>query len=78
VAGDKSPSLQFSLSKSIPFRTEGRHLQLRAELFSLFNHPNFDIPSHTLDAPTFGMVLSASAYGSKPPRQVKLNLRYAF
>ena len=78
MAGDKSPSLQFSLSKSIPFRTEGRRLQLRAELLNLFNHPNFDIPSHTLDAPTSGTVLSANAYGSKPPRQVQLGLRYAF
>ncbi|MGD0199764.1 MAG: TonB-dependent receptor [Bryobacteraceae bacterium] len=71
-------NLDFSLSKSISFRKEGRRLQLRAELFNLFNHPNFDIPSHTLDAPTFGMVLSANAYGSKPPRQVQLGLRYAF
>lgn len=71
-------NLDFSLAKNIPFRTEGRRLQLRAECFNLSNHPNFDIPNHSMDAPTFGQVLSANAYGTKPPRQIQLGLKYVF
>jgi hypothetical protein len=70
--------LDFSLVKKVPFRKEGRQLQLRAEFFNLLNHSNFDIPSRTLGSPTFGEVLSANLYGNKPPRQIQLGLKFVF
>ena len=57
---------------------ENHRLQLRGDFFNLFNHPNFDIPSHVLGASTFGEVLSSNAYGNKPPRQIQVSVRYSF
>jgi hypothetical protein len=71
-------NLDVSLVKNMPFRTEGRRLQLRAEVFNLLNHPNFDIPNRLTGTPAFGRVLSANRFGNKPPRQLQLGFRYAF
>jgi hypothetical protein len=78
LTGPGFTNLDFALSKAIPFRREGQRLQIRGEFFNLLNHPNFDIPNHTFGAPTFGEVLSANAYGNKPPRQIQLGLKYIF
>ena len=59
-------------------RREDHILQFRGDFFNLFNHPNFDVPSHVLGSSNFAKVLSANAYGTKPPRQIQLSLRYAF
>ena len=53
-------------------------LQLRAELFNLFNHPNFDGPDRVFDSPTFGSFVSANAYGNRPPRQLQIGIRFSF
>jgi hypothetical protein len=71
-------NLDFSLLKDIPFRHEGRRLQLRFEFFNLFNIPHFDIPGGTFSGSGFGVVQSANKYGSKPPRQIQLGLKYIF
>jgi len=78
LIGPAFSNLDFSLSKSIPLRTENHRLQIRGEFFNLTNHPNLDIPNHVLGSPTFGQVLSANAYGNKPPRQIQLGLKYIF
>jgi len=78
LTGPGFTNLDFALVKTIPLHAEKHRLQLRGEFFNLFNHPNFDIPNHTFGAPTFGQVLSANAYGDKPPRQIQVGLRYAF
>jgi len=78
LLGPGTANLDFSLVKSIPFRTEGHRLQLRGEFFNLFNHPNFDIPNHVFGASTFGEVFSENAYGNKPPRQIQVGLKYIF
>jgi hypothetical protein len=71
--------------------SEDRRLQFRGDFFNLFNHPNFDIPSHVFacppqpqacgtpyGGPSFARVLSANSYGNKPPRQIQLSARYIF
>lgn len=78
LTGPGFTDLDYALFKSFPLRGEGRHLQLRGEFFNIFNHPNFDIPSHTFAAANFGQVLSANAYGNRPPRQVQVGLKYVF
>src|SRR6202167_3439718 len=70
--------VDFSMYKNIMLRSESHRLQLRAEAFNLFNHPNFDIPNHVFGDPNFGLVQSENAYGNKPPRQVQLGLKYIF
>jgi hypothetical protein len=71
-------NLDFSVLKDIPFRHEGRRLEFRAEFFNLFNIPHFDIPADTFGTPAFSEVLSANKYGSRPPRQIQLGLKYIF
>jgi hypothetical protein len=85
VIGPGLNNLDFSLLKDIPFRHEGRRLQLRFEFFNVLNIPHFDIPggafaltSNSETVQGFGMVQSASKYGNKPPRQIQLGLKYVF
>ena len=71
-------NLDFSMYKNILLHKETNRLQLRGEVFNLFNHPNFDLPNHVFGDPTFGEVLSANEYGNKPPRQIQLGVKYIF
>jgi hypothetical protein len=91
LTGPGFTNLDFSLAKSIPLRADSHRLQFRGEFFNLLNHPNFDIPNHTFDLPAcaqnnnllcpagnYGSILSANAYGDKPPRQIQLSVKYIF
>jgi len=78
LTGPPFANLDFALFKNFPFRRESRRLQLRGEFFNIFNHPNFDIPSHVFGSANFGEVLSANAYGNRPPRQIQIGLKYVF
>jgi len=71
-------NLDFSMLKEIPFRHEGRQLQLRFEFFNLLNIPHFDIPGDTFGTPALSEVQSANKYGTRPPRQIQLGLKYIF
>jgi hypothetical protein len=71
-------NFDLSLAKNVSLRGERHRLQLRADFFNVFNHPNFDTPSRTFQSPIFGAVQSANAYGNKPPRQIQVGLKYAF
>jgi hypothetical protein len=76
-----APGLQntdISLLKEVPVRGENHRLQFRADIFNLFNRPNFDTPSRMFESPTFGAVQSANIFGTKPPRQIQLGLKYTF
>ncbi|HXG68700.1 MAG TPA: TonB-dependent receptor, partial [Blastocatellia bacterium] len=53
--------------------TEELKLQIRAEFFNLFNHPNFDLPDNFLGSPTFGRILSAQS-----PRHIQFGLKLLF
>jgi hypothetical protein len=50
----------FSLFKNTLI-TERLNMQLRAEFFNVFNHPNFGVPGRTINQPTFGVITGASA-----------------
>ena len=78
LIGPGTHNLDLALSRSIPLRSERHRLEVRGDLFNLFNHPNYDVPSRILDTPTFARVLTENAYGNKPPRQVQLSLKYVF
>lgn len=53
--------------------TERVNLQLRAEFFNLFNHPNFNLPDNFLGSPTFGVISSA-----REPRHIQFGLKLLF
>jgi hypothetical protein len=78
LTGPAFANVDFSVYKNIMLRTESHRLQLRAEVFNLFNHPNFDLPNHVFESPNFGQVMSENAYGGKPPRQIQIGIKYIF
>ena len=53
--------------------SEQFNLQLRAEFFNLFNHPNFNLPDNFLGSPTFGRISSA-----RDPRHVQFGVKMLF
>ncbi|MBC7911270.1 MAG: TonB-dependent receptor, partial [Pyrinomonadaceae bacterium] len=53
--------------------SERFNLQLRAEFFNLFNHPNFNLPDNFLGSPTFGQILSAQS-----PRHIQFGAKLLF
>jgi len=76
VNGPDFINTDFSLIKHfmLPFE-EGARLDLRAECFNLFNHPQFGLPGADLNSPaTFGVVNSTV----NNPRLLQLALRLTF
>jgi len=65
-------NVNFSLLKNTSI-SEGLNLQLRAEFFNLFNHPNFDLPDNFLGSPTFGTISSA-----RDPRHIQFGVKLLF
>jgi hypothetical protein len=65
-------NLNFSLVKNTAIK-ENINLQLRAEFFNLFNHPNFGLPDNFLGSPSFGSILSADS-----PRRIQFGLKLVF
>jgi hypothetical protein len=53
--------------------SERLNLQLRAEFFNLFNHPNFNLPDNFLGSPTFGRISSA-----RDPRHIQFGVKLLF
>ena len=64
--------VSFSMIKDSHLR-ESIRLQLRAEFFNFFNHPNFDLPDIFLGSPTFGLIFSA-----QNPRRIQFGLKLIF
>jgi hypothetical protein len=59
---------------------EGMRIELRAEMFNLFNHPRFAQPNSLLGDPLFGTITSDNLYGSalETPRFFQFGLRFEF
>ena len=53
--------------------TEKVTLEFRAELFNLFNHPNFSAPGSTVGSSTAGQLTSAAS-----PRDIQFGLKLSF
>jgi hypothetical protein len=64
-------NVNFALTRKVAL-TRGA-LQLRLEVFNLFNTTNFDLPDNFLGSPTFGQILSAGA-----PRRFQLGIKYLY
>jgi hypothetical protein len=76
VSGPGFVNTDFSLIKHFPlsFR-EGARLDFRAEVFNLFNHPQFGLPNSDFNSPaTFGVVNSTV----NNPRLFQFALKVAF
>lgn len=66
-------NVDFSIFKS--FRIgERATVQFRTEFFSLFNHPNFDVPVNDINSPVAGRILQTRL----PARQIQFGLKILF
>jgi hypothetical protein len=72
LVGPGYQNFNASLVKNAQF-SESISLQLRAEAFNLFNHPNFNLPDNFLGSPTFGRILSAQS-----PRHLQFGVKLLF
>jgi hypothetical protein len=71
-------NFDFAIMKDFRLPGDKKLVQVRAEAFNLFNHPNFDAPNRNFDSSRFGELFSANTYGNKPPRQIQLGLKFVF
>jgi Carboxypeptidase regulatory-like domain len=79
VIGPGFNNVDLSATKDFRF-AGGPRLQFRADVFDVFNHPNFGPPGNIVGSPTFGMItrtrLPTGEAGSS--RQIQLAVRMAF
>ncbi|HUA84678.1 MAG TPA: TonB-dependent receptor [Bryobacteraceae bacterium] len=73
LRGPGRTNLDFSLFKDFSI-TERIHLQLRGELFNIFNHPQFDLPAATIGQPGVGAITDTIG----TPRDIQVGLRLVF
>lgn len=73
VIGPNFQSADVSLFKNIRLN-ETMKLQLRWETFNVFNHPNFQIPQHLLEASDTGQVRQTSNEG----REMQFAIKFIF
>jgi hypothetical protein len=75
LSGPDFVNTDFSLIKHFPMPREGMRLDLRAEVFNLFNHAQFGLPNSDINAPlTFGVINSTV----NNPRLFQFALKLAF
>jgi TonB dependent receptor len=79
VVGPSFVNTDFSVAKDTKLN-ERFTLEFRAELFDIFNHPNFGNPSLTVGSSTFGEILSTrfstGDFGSSRQTQLALKLMF--
>jgi Carboxypeptidase regulatory-like domain/TonB dependent receptor len=72
VIGPGFANLDLAIAKTwSPVGTS--HVEVRWEVFNLFDRANFDIPNRTFGTPNFGRIFSA-----KNPREMQFGVRVAF
>lgn len=72
IEGPAFQKVNASLVKNTPL-SERLNLQIRAEVFNLFNHPNLNLPDNFLGSPTFGQITSAG-----DPRHIQFGVKLLF
>jgi hypothetical protein len=71
--GPHYTDFDLSLHKNFPV-SEGKKFQLRADVFNVFNHPNFNLPVSNLGSGSAGKI--TRMYGNS--RLMQLGLRFDF
>ena len=71
--GPRFVNLDTSVTK-VTRITEATNLEFRAEIFNLFNHPNYGLPVSVLTSPNFGQILGTAGNA----RQIQLALKFNF
>ena len=80
VIGPGFHNTDLSIIKKHQFDARRAGMQVRADIFDLFNHPNFGPPGNLVGSPTFGKItrtrLSTGEGGSS--RQIQLAVKLLF
>jgi Carboxypeptidase regulatory-like domain len=71
IVGPGYASVDMALAKI--WQMGASQLEVRWEVFNVFNRANFDVPNRIFGSPNFGRIFSA-----KSPREMQLGLRLAF
>ncbi len=58
LIGPHYSDVDFSIAKIFPLHFEGMNLEIRGDMFNVFNHTNFANPDGTLGDSTFGQVIN--------------------
>ena len=81
LTGPGTAAWDFAVLRRFRLR-ETANLEFRAEMFNIFNRPNFDIPQRDLASPSFGQIFNTvqpvaglASGGPGDPREVQLGLR---
>jgi hypothetical protein len=81
LRGPRFWDFDVSLNKQIPIGGDGRyHVDLRADFYNLFNHPNFAQPNSTVGSAATGTI-TAIAYSNtnnNPSRQIQVGVAINF
>jgi Carboxypeptidase regulatory-like domain/TonB-dependent Receptor Plug Domain/TonB dependent receptor len=84
VVGPGYRDFDFSILKNTKIGERG-NVQFRAELFNIFNHPSFALPSNILAAPNFGTLFQTPdaaqnnvGLGSGGPRLIQFAVKVSF
>jgi len=79
ITGPGFQDVDFSLAKNTVIH-ENYSFQFRAEVFNIFNHPNFGQPINTVNSATFGVITATRTVrgdlGSS--RQIQLGIKFLF
>jgi len=78
LRGPRFQNWDINLQKNIRFR-ERYNLQLRADSFNVFNHPNFNPPNANIsNTSTVGKITSPSSTPGYEPRTVEFAAKFNF
>jgi hypothetical protein len=73
--GPNQRQTNFSIFKDLALGIGSQKLQLRAEIYNLFNQANFGLPDNNFGSTGFG---SISSTGNSIPRQMQFGIKYLF
>src|SRR5262249_40124076 len=78
LRGPRYVDVDISLGKAFRIR-EGMNLEIRADAFDAFNHPNFSLPDRNVVAgsTTIGKITSTTTFGAAD-RVIQLGARFSF
>jgi hypothetical protein len=72
VVAPGSSTVDLAIQKTLGMKY-GSRVELRAEVFNLFNTVNFDLPNRIAFTPNFGRIFSA-----QPGRQMQVGIKFLF
>ena len=74
LRGPGITNFDFALARTFEYFGEGRNLELRWEMFNMFNTPQFGLPERNVNSSAFGRITTLSG----DPRLMQFALKFSF